>query len=177
MPKTGGAFMARTAAILIVSGVVLASAAWAGAFGFGMGVALYKPTEAGSSYTPLFSGQGYYWVNKHVVPSLEVGYSRYTINNTTYNYMPIIPGATYHFVLTKNFDPYAGLGLVYARKWWSGALQGNDNTWGYAGSIGLNVAATENFGFGLGVDYVVPDAGNFDSGYPAFRLSLGAGGF
>lgn len=170
--------MARIAAILIISGVVLASAAWAGAFGLGLGVAVFKPPEEGSSYTPLFSGNGYYWVNKHVVPSLEVGYARYTINDTTYNYMPIIPGATYHFVLTKNFDPYAGLGLVYARKWWSGALQGNDNMWGYAGSVGLNVAATENFGFGLGVDYVVPDAGDFkNSGYPAFRFSLGAGGF
>ncbi len=163
--------------LLGVIGIVLASTASAGRLGFGLGVAFFKPPEEGSSYTPLFLGQGYYWVNKHVVPSLEVGYARYSVNDTTYNFMPIIPRVTYHFVLTKNFDPYAGLGLVYARKWWGGALQGNDNMWGYAGSIGLNVAATENFGLGLGVEYVVPDAGNFDSGYPAFRLSLGAGGF
>lgn len=163
--------------LLGVIGIVLASTASAGRLGFGLGVAFFKPAEEDSSYTPMFSGNGYYWVNKHVVPSLEVGYARYSINDTTYNFMPIIPRVTYHFVLTKNFDPYAGLGLVYARKWWGGALQGNDNMWGYAGSVGLNVAATENFGLGLGVDYVVPDAGNFDSGYPAFRLSLGAGGF
>lgn len=163
--------------LLGVIGIVLASTASAGRLGLGLGVAFFKPPEEGSSYTPLFLGHGYYWANKHVVPSLEVGYARYTTNNTTYNYMPIIPRVTYHFVLTKNFDPYAGLGLVYARKWWSGALQGNDNMWGYAGSVGLNVAATENFGLGLGVDYVVPDARNLDSGYPAFRLSLGAGGF
>jgi opacity protein-like surface antigen len=163
--------------LLGVIGIVVASTASAGRLGFGLGVAFFKPTEEGSSYTPLFLGHGYYWVNKHVVPSLEVGYSRYTINDTTYNYMPIIPRVAYHFVLTKNFDPYAGLGLVYARKWWSGALQGNDNMWGYAGLVGVNVAATENFGLGLGVEYVVPDAGNFDSGYPAFRFSLGAGGF
>ncbi len=170
--------MGRVVVFLIISGVVSASAAWAGAFGFGMGVAIYKPSEEGASYTPMFLGNGYYWVNKHVVPSLEIGYSRYSIDNTTYNFMPIIPRVTYHFVLTKNFDPYAGLGLVYARKWWGGALEGSDDMWGYAGSVGLNVAATKNFGLGLGVEYVVPDARNFkDSGYPAFRFSLGAGGF
>lgn len=157
--------------------IVLASAASAGPFGFGLGVTIFKPAEEGSSYTPMFTGNGYYWVNKHVVPSLEVGYARYSLNDTTYNFMPIIPRVAYHFALTKNFDPYAGLGLVYARKWWSGALDGSDNMWGYAGSVGLNVAASKNFGLGVGVEYVVPDAGDFDSGYPAFRFSLGAGGF
>ena len=157
--------------------IVLASAASAGPFGFGLGVTIFKPAEEGSSYTPMFTGNGYYWVNKHVVPSLEAGYARYSLNDTTYNFMPIIPRVTYHFVLTKNFDPYAGLGLVYARKWWNGALDGSDDMWGYAGSVGFNVAASENFGLGVGVEYVVPDAGDFDSGYPAFRFSLGAGGF
>lgn len=157
--------------------IVLASTASAGRFGFGLGVTIFKPAEEGSSYAPMFTGHGYYWANKHIVPSLEVGYARYSIEDTTYNFMPIIPRVTYHFVLTKNIDPYAGLGLVYARKWWNGAEEGSDNMWGYAGSVGLNVAATENFGLGVGVEYVVPDAGHFDSGYPAFRLSLGAGGF
>lgn len=157
--------------------IALASTASAGRVGFGLGVTIFKPAEEGSSYTPMFSGHGYYWVNKHVVPSLEAGYARYSIKDTTYNFMPVIPRVTYHFVLTKNFDPYAGLGLVYARKWWSGALEGSDNMWGYAGSVGLNVAATKNLGLGVGVEYVVPDAGDFDSGYPAFRFSLGAGGF
>jgi opacity protein-like surface antigen len=168
--------MKRTvlAALLIIA---LASTASAGRFGLGLGVTIFKPAEEGSSYAPMFTGHGYYWANKHVVPSLEVGYARYSIEDTTYNFMPIIPRVTYHFVLTKNVDPYAGLGLVYARKWWSGAEEGSDNMWGYAGSVGLNVAATENFGLGVGVEYVVPDAGDFDSGYPAFKLSLGAGGF
>ncbi len=168
--------MKRMAVILVLS-VGLASAASAGRLGLGLGVAVYKPPEEGSSYTPLFTANGYYWVNKHVVPSLEVGYSRYTVNETTYNYVPVIPRATYHFVLTKSFDPYAGLGLVYAHKWWDGKVDGLDDMWGLAGLVGFNVAASKNFGFGLGVEYVVPDAGDFDSAYPAFRLSLGAGGF
>jgi len=163
-------------AIFVLVGFALASAASAGRFGMGLGVSLYKPAEEGASYTPLFSANGYYWVDKHWVPSLEVGYSRYTIEETTYNFMPIIPRATYHFVLTKSFDPYAGLGLVYARKWWDGALEGNANTWGFSALTGFNLAASDNFGLGLGVEYVVPDAGDFDSAYPAFRFSLGAGG-
>jgi hypothetical protein len=168
----------RKVVLIIVLSAALASAAWAGRFGMGLGVAIYKPTEPGASYTPLFSANGYYWVNKHVVPSLEVGYSRYTISDTTYNYLPVIPRVTYHFVLTNYFDPYAGLGLVYARKWWDGALTGKDNMWGFAGLVGFNLAASKNFGIGLGVEYVVPDAGDIkNSAYPAFRVSLGAGGF
>jgi hypothetical protein len=49
--------------------------------------------------------------------------------------------------------------------------------WGFAGLVGFNLAASKNFGIGLGVEYVVPDAGDFDSAYPSFRVSLGAGGF
>lgn len=163
-------------AIIILVGLALASTASAGRFGAGLGVAFYRPAEEGASYTPLFLANAYYWVDKHWVPSLEVGYARYSIEDTSYNYLPVIPRVTYHFVLTKNFDPYAGVGLVYARKWWDGALDGNKNTWGFAALTGLNVAASKNFGFGLGVEFVVPDAGDFDSAYPAFRLSLGAGG-
>jgi hypothetical protein len=167
----------RLIAVIVALSAGLASAASAGRFGLGLGVGLYKPPEEGASYTPLFSAHGYYWVNKHVVPSLEIGYSRYTAHETTYNYVPVVPRVTYHFVLTKYFDPYAGLGLVYARKWWNGKENGKDNMWGFAGLVGFNVAASKNFGLGLGVEYVVPDAGDFDSAYPAFRLSLGAGGF
>jgi hypothetical protein len=162
--------------VILLAGLAFASVASAGRFGAGLGVAFYRPTEEGASYTPLFSANAYYWVDKHWVPSVEVGYARYAIESTTYNYLPVIPRITYHFVLTKSFDPYAGLGVVYARKWWNGALEGNKNTWGFAASTGFNLAASENFGFGLGVEYVVPDAGDFDSAYPAFRLSLGAGG-
>ena len=172
----GGEMMKRCVVFLLVC-LALASTASAGRFGAGLGVAFYRPAEEGASYTPLVMAKGYYWVDKHWVPSLEVGYSRYTLEGTDYNYLPVIPRLTYHFVLTKNFDPYAGLGVVYARKWWDGALEGNANTWGFAASTGINVAASDNFGLGLGVEYVVPDAGDFDSASPAFRLSLGAGGF
>jgi hypothetical protein len=163
-------------ALLILLCLAFASAASAGRFGAGLGVAFYRPVEPGASYTPLFLANAYYWVSRHWVPSLEVGYSRYTVGDTTFSYLPVIPRATYHAVLTKNFDPYAGLGLVYARKWWEGEREGSKNTWGYAASAGLNVAASDKFGFGFGVDFVVPDAGDFESAYPSFRLILGAGG-
>jgi hypothetical protein len=168
--------MGRIAVFLIISGVALAPAAWAGTFGFGMGVAYYRPPEEGASYTTLYTGSAYYWINKHVVPSLEVGYSRYDVDGTKYNYIPVIPRVAYHFALTKVFDPYAGLGLVYAHKWWSGGNEGVDDMWGFTGLAGINVAATEKFVIGLGVEYVVPDAGDFDSAYPAFRVGLGAVG-
>jgi hypothetical protein len=168
--------MARVTFLILLC-LAVATAAWAGRLGIGLGVALYKPAEEGSSYTPLFSAHGYYWVNKHVVPSLEVGYSRYKISDTTYNYVPVIPRVTYHFALSKIFDPYAGLGIVYARKWWDGVLSGESDTWGFAASTGFNLAPSEKFGINLGVEYVVPDAGDFDSAYPAFKLGLGAGGF
>jgi hypothetical protein len=162
--------------IFLLVGLALASAASAGRFGAGLGVAFYRPAEEGASYTPLFLANAYYWVDKHWVPSLEVGYARYAIEDTTYNYLPIIPRVTYHFVLTKSVDPYFGLGLVYARWWNDNPELADSNAWGFAASTGLNVAASKNFGFGLGVEFVVPDAGDFDSAYPAFRLSLGAGG-
>jgi outer membrane protein W len=154
----------------------LAASAWAGKFGMNLGLGLYKPGEEGSSYTPMFRLGAHYWVDKHWVPTLEVGYARYSIADTTYSYLPVIPGVTYHFVLTRSFDPYVGAGVVYARKWWSGALEGDDDSWGFAALTGFDLTLSKKFGFGLGVEYVVPDAGDFDSAYPGFRFSLAAGG-
>ncbi len=161
-------------AILVV---VFAAAAAAGRFGLGLGLSFYQPAEEGSSFTPIYNANAYYWANRNVVPSLSVGYSRYTISGTTYNYLPIIPRVTYHFRTTDWFDPYTGAGVVYARRWWNGTLDGDANSWGYTGLVGANFAVSDNFGFGLGVEYVVPDAGHFDTGYPGFTISLGAGGF
>lgn len=166
--------MRRLAVIVLI--VACASAAWGGRFGLGLGLGIYKPADEGSSYTPIYNLHAYYWATKHVVPSLRVGYARYTIDDTTFNYLPVIPGVTYHFRPATSFDPYVGGGVVYARKWWTGPLEErSENTWGLATHVGMDLKAGKSFGLGLGVEYVVPDAGDFDSAYPGFLFSLGVG--
>jgi hypothetical protein len=154
---------------------VCATAAIAGRFGLGVGLGFFKPAEEGSSYTPIYNANAYYWLNRHVVPSLGVGYARYTIGDTTYSYMPIIPRVTYHFRTKDWLDPYAGAGVVYARRWSTGGVEITENTWGYTGLVGVDLSAGRYLGIGLGVEYVVPDAGNFDTAYPGFIIGFGLG--
>jgi len=164
-----------TKTTFIAAGISFAAAAAAGPFGLGLGVSLYTPPEEGVSWTPLFSANAHYWVTKNWVGALSVGYARYGIDDTTYNYLPIIPRAIYHFRPGKAADPYAGVGFVYARRWWDGPEDGSKNTYGFSTLVGANFALGEHFGFGLGVEYVFPDAGDFDYHYPSFVLSFGAG--
>ncbi len=148
-----------------------------GTVGFGLGVTLFEPPEAGDRITALYSARAQYWLTRHVVPSLEVGYARYGADDVTYNYLPVFLRLTYHFGSSLVFDPYAGAGLIYARKWWSGGREGTANTGGYSALGGLNFTPSDKFGIGAGIEYAVPEATNFDSGYPSFIISLGAGGF
>ena len=149
----------------------------AGQFGLGLGVSVFTPPEEGSSLTPLFNGSASYWFTNHVVGSMSVGYARYGIEDVTYSYMPFIPRVTYHFWPGKTADPYVGAGFVYARKWWDGPEEDSANTYGFTGLTGVNFTFGKYFGFGAGVEYVVPDAGDFDSSYPAFMISLGGGNY
>jgi len=169
----------RTLKLILAATLWAAAAAAAnpGTLGLGLGVTFFTPPEADGDVTALYSARGHYWLTRHVVPSLEVGYAHYGAGERTYNYLPVFLRGTYHFGTNKVFDPYAGMGLIYARKWWNGDATGTSNTGGYSALGGLNFAATANFVIGAGVEYAVPEATNFDSGYPAFIINLGAGGF
>lgn len=137
---------------------------------------MFTPPEEGAPLTPLFAATAHYWVTKNWVAALGIGYARYHVEDTTYNYLPVIPRAIYHLWPGKTIDPYAGAGFVYARRWWSSPDDGNKNTYGFSGLVGANFSLGEHFGFGAGVEYVFPDVSDFGYNYPSFNITLGAGG-
>ena len=167
----------KTAMLIITTlAAGAAMAANPGSLGLGFGVSFFTPPEADGGMTALYAAEAHYWLTRHVVPSLEVGYAHYGVDERTYNYLPVFLRTAYHFGASKVIDPYAGGGLIYARKWWSGDETGTSNTGGFSVLGGLNFIPSDKFGLGAGVEYVVPEAANFDSAYPAFTISLGAGG-
>jgi len=158
---------------------VAAGAAEPGSFGFGLGISLIKPPEEGANLAPLYALGAHYWATRHIVPSLEVGYARYGADEGTYSYLPVHGRCAYHFGSSEVFDPYLGAGLIYARKWWEDNPRGNGskNSLGYSGLGGLVISPSKTFSFGAGLEYAVPDAGDFESGYPAFQIILGGGNY
>ncbi|UCE28279.1 MAG: hypothetical protein JSW52_05910 [Candidatus Coatesbacteria bacterium] len=164
---------------VIVVVLVAATAAGAARFSYGVGVSLYRPPEDNASWAPLINGYVTYWWAPQVNSTLLVGYSWYNadIGNRTdvkFNYMPITLYTAYHFVRNKQLDPFAGMGVVYSRKWWDG---GKDDNVGFAGLVGVNYYPSEHFGAGVAFEYVVPDAGDFDSAYPAITFNIGGVSF
>lgn len=156
-----------------------AGAADPGSFGIGLGISLFSPPDEGANMTALYALGAHYWATRHVVPSLEVGYARYDADAGTFNYLPVHGRCAYHFGASKVFDPYLGAGLVYAHKWWeddAGEKSSQDSV-GYSGLGGIVISPSKAFSFGAGVEYVVPDGGDFDSGYPAFQIILGGGNY
>ncbi len=165
---------------LIVILLVAATAAGAARFTYGMGVTLYKPAEVNATWAPLVTARGTYWWSPQVNSSLIVGYSWYAADlsaketDVKFKYVPVTLYTTYHFVRNRPIDPFAGLGIMYSRKWWDG---GRDDNVGYAGTVGVNYFPGENFGVGVAAEYVVPDGGDLDSGYPAVTFNLGGVSF
>jgi outer membrane protein W len=167
----------RTATAVLFLLAATAGAAPPGTLGFGLGLSLFTPPEEGANMTAMYSARAHYWATRHIVPSVEVGYARYGVNGADFNYLPVFLRCAYHFTPNPTFDPYVGGGLVYARKWWDFKGGGVDNMYGVSALGGLNFYPTKTFGLGAGVEFVVPDITDFDSGYPAFGISLGAGDF
>ena len=164
---------------LIVIILVAATAAGAARFSYGIGMSLYRPPEENATWAPLVNGYVTYWWAPQVNSTLAVGYSWYNadIGNRTdvkLNYLPVTLYTAYHFVRNKELDPYAGAGVVYSRKWWDG---GKANNGGFAGLVGVNYYPSEHFGAGVAFEYVVPDAGDFDSAYPAITFNIGGVSF
>jgi hypothetical protein len=175
---------------LIVIMLVAAMAAGAARFSYGVGVSLYKPPEENATWAPLINGYVTYWWAPQVNSTLAVGYSWYNADigdrtDVKFNYLPVTLYTAYHFVRNKELDPYAGVGVVYSRKWWDDgkannvgfAGDGKANNVGFAGLVGVNYYPSEHFGAGVAFEYVVPDASDFDSGYPAITFNIGGVSF
>lgn len=146
-----------------------------GTVGLGAGVSFFTPTDKGANPTALYSLGGHYWLTRHVVPSLEVGYAHYNARDLRIDYVPVFLRVAYHFGSNRVFDPYLGAGPVYSRKWWTGNENRSVGVVGASALAGLNIIPGNKFNLGFGVEFVLADANNFDSGYPAFNVSLGAG--
>lgn len=165
--------MIRNFAIIIL---IAATAAGAARFSYGVGVTLYKPAEENSTWAPLITARGTYWWTPQLNSSLVMGYSWYKADlnaketGVKFNYVPVTLYTTYHFIRGKQADPFGGAGIMYSRKWWD---DGRDDNVGYAGVVGVNYYPSKHFGLGVAFEYVVPDAGDFDSAYPAVTFNIG----
>lgn len=164
---------------LVVALLIIGTAAGAARFSYGVGVSLYRPPEENATWAPLVNGYVTYWWSAQVNSTLGIGYSWYkadlgTRSDVKFSYVPVILYTAYHFIRNKELDPYAGVGVVYSRKWWDA---GNANNVGYAGLVGVNYYPSEHFGAGVAFEYVVPDGGDFDSAYPAITFNIGGVSF
>ncbi len=169
--------------LLVVISLFPATAAQKGTWSFGLNGGLYKPPQDNSSWAPLIAAGATYWWTPQFNNSLDVGYSWYTADlnaketGISFKYIPVTLRNNYHFAVSRSFDPYASIGLLYTRTMWeTGGFDGLNEGFGLSGGAGAIIGLGRAGGLNLGIEYVVPDVKNFDEGYPQFTFGLGLGG-